>query len=204
MNIPSIETPHLLLRGWTPDDAGALFDILQEEDILRYFPNPAPPSREKVGNYISRQLANWEQFGYGHWAVVTREDDQVAGWCGLEHLAELNETEVAYLLSKRVWGRGFATEAARAAVRFGFETAGLEQIIGLVHPENAGSVRVLEKCGFALYRSDHIVGPGNVPLPREPCGFRNQPALTRASDRRTKRCIPSLDGKRMRRVQLPV
>jgi [ribosomal protein S5]-alanine N-acetyltransferase len=148
MNIPSIETTHLLLRGWTPGDAGVLFNILQEEDILRYFPNPAPPSRDKAGDYISRQLANWEQFGYGHWAVVTREDDQVAGWCGLEHLAELDETEVAYLLSKRAWGRGFATEAARAAVRFGFETAGLEQIIGLVHPENAGSVRVLEKCGL--------------------------------------------------------
>lgn len=86
--------------------------------------------------------------GYGHWAVVDREESQVVGWCGLEYLPELNETELAYLLSKQIWGRGYATEAAKATVRFGFGSAGLENIIGLVHPENQGSVRVLEKCGL--------------------------------------------------------
>ena len=63
---------------------------------------------------------------------------------------ELGETEVAYLLSRQVWGRGYATEAARAAVRYGFEAARLQAIIGLVHPENAASIRVLEKCGMQL------------------------------------------------------
>ncbi len=72
------------------------------------------------------------------------------GWDGLEYLPELRETEVAYLLSRTVWGRGFATEAARAAVRFGFESCGLAQIVGLVHPQNTGSVRVLEKCGMTF------------------------------------------------------
>ena len=57
---------------------------------------------------------------------------------------------MGYLLSRRVWGRGYATEAARAAVRYGFEVAGLQAIIGLVHPENAASIRVLEKCGMKL------------------------------------------------------
>jgi len=61
---------------------------------------------------------------------------------------------VAYLLSRRAWGKGLATEAARAAIRFGFETAGLEKIIGLVHPDNTGSIRVLEKCGLTF--SDRI------------------------------------------------
>ena len=70
------------------------------------------------------------------------------GWCGLEYLPELRETEIAYLLSRAAWGRGYATEAAGAALRFGFESARLEELIGLVHPDNAGSIRVLEKIGM--------------------------------------------------------
>jgi ribosomal-protein-alanine N-acetyltransferase len=101
-----------------------------------------------VDKYINHHLSHWQARGYGHWAVVTREDDLVVGWTGLEYLPELDQTEVAYLLSKKVHGRGFATEAVRAAVAFGFEVCSLPVIIGLVHPENAASVRVLEKCGL--------------------------------------------------------
>lgn len=148
MTIPTIETPHLILRAWEPEDAQAWFDILQEEDILKYFPDPVPPARAGADQYIAHQRAHWQQFRYGHWAVVTRDDGRVVGWNGLEYLPELDETEVAYLLSERVWGRGYATEAARAALQFGFEVQTLPAIIGLVHPDNAGSIRVLEKCGM--------------------------------------------------------
>lgn len=148
MNIPSIETPRLLLRPWTLEDAEAWFAILQEPDILRFFPNPGPPPRFKADAYIKHHLDHWRRYGYGHWAVVTPKDGRLIGWNGLEYLSELDEVEVAYLLSKRVWGRGYATEAAGAAVRFGFETAALPAVIGLVHPENAASIRVLEKCGL--------------------------------------------------------
>ncbi len=150
MAIPTIETPHLILRGWEPEDAQAWFDILQEEDILKYFPNPRPPARAKADEYIAHHRAHWQQFGYGHWAVVTRDDGRVVGWNGIEYLPELDETEVGYLLSKRVWGKGYATEVARAAVQFGLEEKELPAIIGLVHPDNTGSIRVLEKCGMAF------------------------------------------------------
>jgi RimJ/RimL family protein N-acetyltransferase len=150
MDIPTIEAAHLVLRSWMAQDAEAWFNILQEEDILRYFPNPKPPAREKADTYIQHHLQHWQEFGYGHWAVTTRQDGQVVGWCGLEFLPELKQTEIAYLLSKSVWGRGYATEAARAAVEYGMQKAGLSEIIGLVHPENSGSVRVLEKCGLSF------------------------------------------------------
>jgi RimJ/RimL family protein N-acetyltransferase len=148
IDIPTINTPNLDLRAWQPEDAEALFDILQETDILRYFPDPHAPSREKVEAYIQHHRIQWQTRGYGHWAITTREDGLVVGWCGLEYLTELEETEVAYLLSQRVWGRGYASEAARAAVRFGFDEARLQGIIGLVHPDNVASISVLEKCGL--------------------------------------------------------
>ena len=150
MDIPTIDTPHLTLRAWAPRDADVWHDILQEEAILRYFPNPDPPSRPKADEYIAHHLEHWRAFGYGHWAIVTPDDAQVIGWCGLEYLPELQQTELAYLLSKRAWGRGYATEAARAALDFGFGRAGLTTIIGLVHPANTGSIRVLEKCGLTF------------------------------------------------------
>jgi RimJ/RimL family protein N-acetyltransferase len=150
MNVPTLTTQHLFLRPWSLEDDKVLFSILHEENILCYFPDPSPPSVQKVDQYITHHLAHWENYGYGHWAVVTREEGLVVGWNGLEYLSEISEIEVAYLLSKRVWGRGYATEAAQAAVHFGFEHANLDAIIGLVHSENIGSVRVLEKCGLSF------------------------------------------------------
>lgn len=156
MNIPTIRTARLCLRPWTIEDAPDLFRILQGKDVLKYFPNPVPPLIERVEKYITRQLANWQERGCGHWAVTAPESERLLGWVGLEYLSELDDTEVAYLLVKDAWGQGLATEAARAAVKFGFESAGLDRIIGLVHPENAGSIRVLEKCGLAYKETIHI------------------------------------------------
>jgi RimJ/RimL family protein N-acetyltransferase len=149
MTIPSLMTPRLFLRPWEEVDAERLFAILQEADIFKYFPKTNAPPRAWVDKYIQHHLSHWQVRGYGHWAVVTIDDGQVQGWTGLEYLPELDQTEVAYLLSGEAQGRGFATEAARAAVGFGLETCGLAEIIGLVHPGNAASIRVLEKCGLA-------------------------------------------------------
>lgn len=151
MSIPTLTTPHLLLRGWEAVDAERLFAILREADIFQYFPKTTPPPRAWVDKYIQHHLAHWRERGYGHWAVVRGEDELVVGWTGLEYLPELEQTEVAYLLSAEARGKGYATEAAQAAMAFGFERCGLKEIIGLVHPENAASVRVLEKCGLALH-----------------------------------------------------
>jgi ribosomal-protein-alanine N-acetyltransferase len=114
LTIPTLETPHLILRPWSEKDANALFCILQEPDILKYFP-PTTFTLEKAQSYIDHQLKHWQERGYGHWAVALKDDSRVVGWDGLEYLPETDENEVAYLLSHRVWGRGFATEAARAA-----------------------------------------------------------------------------------------
>jgi len=148
MNIPSIKTPRLLLRPWTLEDAAELFSILQDKAVLRYLPNTTPPPLERAEKYIARQLGHWQERGYGHWAVVSQEDGQLLGWNGLEYLPEVNETEVAYLLRQSAWNYGYASEAARAAIRFGFDQGGLVTIIGLAHPDNIASIRVLEKSGL--------------------------------------------------------
>ena len=78
-----IETPRLMLRGWNSEDAEAWYQLMQEDGILRYFPDPTPPPRSRADEYIAYHLAQWEQHRCGHWAVVTRNDGRVVGWSGL-------------------------------------------------------------------------------------------------------------------------
>ena len=77
-----------------------------------------------------------------------KETQQVIGFCGLKYLTDLNEVDVGYRFLPEFWGKGLATEACAASIEFGFDTLGLEKIIGLVLPPNTASIRVLEKVGM--------------------------------------------------------
>ena len=147
---PSLFTTQLVLRQLVEEDREALFPIVQENNIFRYFPSRSAWSMDRVDRYISYQSSHWHGFGYGHWAVTLKTNGQFIGWCGLEFLPDTNETEVGYLLSEAFWGKGYATEAASASVRFGLVDIGLKEIIGLTHPDNIASQRVLEKSGLSF------------------------------------------------------
>jgi RimJ/RimL family protein N-acetyltransferase len=150
MEIPAITTSRLLLRPFTAEDVEPLHCILGEEGVLRYFPNPEPPPRERVQKFILGQLQHWEEHGFGWWAVEPRSKGELIGWNGLQYLPETDEVEVGFLLRKAYWGKGLATEGARASLRYGFEELGLERIVAIVHPENIASQRVIEKLGMAF------------------------------------------------------
>lgn len=154
----TLSTKRLVLRPFTMGDAPNLFKIVQETDIFRYFPNKTPWEMEKVERNIKYQFEQWQVHGYGQMAVTLAVTGQLLGWCGLEFISDTNETEVGYLLSKTFWGKGYATEAAKASVKFGLENIGLKQIIGLTDPENIASQRVLEKCGMTFTRRQAYFG----------------------------------------------
>lgn len=156
--IPLIETTRIVLRPFELSDLSALKAILGEPGIFRYFPNQASWPEEKVQKYIVHHQIHWREHGYGHWAMTLRETGRVIGWNGLEYLPDTNETEIGYVVSTAYWGRGFATEAGQAIINFGLNTARLEEIIGLTHPENVASQRVLEKCGLVFTRREIYFG----------------------------------------------
>jgi len=150
--IPTFETDRLTLRAFRTEDAPALTGILQQKDVLKYFPGDTVPSVERSERFITNQLESWAVKGYAWWAVEDRETGALLGWSGLQYLSETDETEIGYLLHKNFWGRGLATEGARVGIRFGFETIGLEEVIALAHPENVASRRVMEKMGMSFDR----------------------------------------------------
>jgi len=148
MTKPTIHTDRLTLRPFSLADVRPLHHILSEPNILQYFPNPGTPDIQRVERIIKHQITQWEEYGSGWWAVVPTGQTGLIGWNGLQFLTETGETEVGYLLSKPFWGLGYATEGARAALKYGFETLNLGEIIGLTHSENTASQNVLKKCGM--------------------------------------------------------
>ncbi len=156
MQPPIVETERFTLRGFVSEDIDRLAEILSDPLVMRYMPGDEPWPREGAERELSGILEHWGRHGYGRWAVVDREDGRMIGWCGLGFLPEIGETEVAYLLDKDYWNRGYATEAARISLGYGFEEAGLDRIIALAFPENAASRRVMEKIGMACKDMIHI------------------------------------------------
>lgn len=147
--LPFLQISRLTLRPLQPEDAEVLHRIYRSEGVLRFFPNPIPPALEKVQRFILAQQAHWETHGYGNWGVLPDGSDEIIGWVGLQYLPELDETEVGFLLDRVFWGKGYATEAAQASIKFGFGWIKLDHIIALVHPDNLASLRVIEKCGMS-------------------------------------------------------
>jgi ribosomal-protein-alanine N-acetyltransferase len=155
---PSLQTDRLKLLPLKNKDAEVLHRIYQSEGVLRYFPDPNPPALEKVQKFIIGQHEHWQKHRYGNWGILPEGGSKIIGWAGLQYLPELEETEVGFLLDRPAWGKGYATEAGQASMKFGFEQVGLDHIIALVHPGNRASQRVIEKCGMAYVETLSLWG----------------------------------------------
>ncbi len=143
-------TDRLILRAMTPDDAEAFYRLNSHPEVMRYTGEPPIASvevaRDAIANY-----PDWDDPGYGRWGCVLRSEGAGAapiGFCGLKYLPETGEVDIGYRLLPTYWGRGLATEAAKATLEFGFTTLALPEIVAMVLPGNAPSLRVLAKLGM--------------------------------------------------------
>jgi ribosomal-protein-alanine N-acetyltransferase len=149
-----LETQRLLLRHPVLDDLADLFAFYSDPEVVKYIPD-APRSYEET-----REELEWFMNGHpkfpelGLWATVYKETGQFIGRCGLLPwtIDGQHEVEVAFGLSKAYWGRGLATEAARAIVQYGFERLHLSRLICLIDHDNHGSIRVATKLGMIYER----------------------------------------------------
>jgi RimJ/RimL family protein N-acetyltransferase len=168
--LPSIETARLMLRPLTPADLEDYTHLIfADAEVMRYLPKRDLAPRERAERTITFFNDHWSQYDYGVWAVTDKIAGQFIGHCGLNFVTAAGEAEVLYALRKDRWGQGIATEAARASVHFGFETANLARLIALAVPENIASRRVMEHLGFAYEKDAHYFGLDLVSyvLPRE-------------------------------------
>jgi RimJ/RimL family protein N-acetyltransferase len=160
---PFIETDRLVLRQFVLDDAAAVFRIQSDPEVMRYTGEPPAANIDEIRQMLAeRPIADYARFGFGRWACILKSNGELIGGVGLKYLPELGEVDLGYRLRRDYWGQGFATEAARACVEYGFSKLTLPKIVGLVEPENIASARVLEKAGFTLngdveYRGEVVI-----------------------------------------------
>jgi ribosomal-protein-alanine N-acetyltransferase len=145
-----LETERLLLRTWKMSDAPEGFDIWRDPAAMRYIGDGEPMRKlEDAERWIERAIAAQERQGFCRWAAVEKASAKLIGSCGFGYLYDEPSIELGYLFGSRFWGQGYATEAARACLQYGFEQLNLPEIVAVVTPEHLASRRVLEKIGFS-------------------------------------------------------
>jgi RimJ/RimL family protein N-acetyltransferase len=149
-NFP-IQTPRLLIRSFTEDDAEAMFKVLGDPETMRFFSIWLAKSVDNARGFIRWVTGMERDFGYSFWAVVEKQTGEVIGDCGLAPLeGEGPEVELGCDLRRDRWNLGFATEAGAACLEYGFRVLKLDRIIAVTHPDNIGARRALEKLDMKL------------------------------------------------------
>lgn len=162
VNLPEeLRTERLLLRRWRAADREPFAALNADPRVMEHF--PAPLARQESDARAARIEAHFLQHGFGLWALEIVDVAPFAGFIGLSVTCfEAHFTpcvEIGWRLGAEYWGGGFATEGARAAVAFAFETVRLEQIVSFTVPGNLRSRRVMEKLGMTHQPSDDFDHP---------------------------------------------
>lgn len=153
-----LETERLVVRTWSLDDALDGFKIWSDPEVMRYVGTGKPnKSVDETRAWLGRMIAHQERHGFCFWAVLDKESGQVIGSCGMAYQLDGGlPVEFGYTLARSFWGRGLATEAAGACLRYAFERLRLPELDAAVDSLNIASQRVLEKIGFVYQREEQV------------------------------------------------
>lgn len=162
MSFPRIETARLSLQPFTRDDADSLHRMWTEPAVRKYLWDDVVIPHETAVEVVQSSLDSFAEHGFGYWTVCLKDTAEQIGFCGLRHFQEDGvddqEVEILYGLDPKHWGNGYATEAANAVLRFGFEQLGLERIFAGADPPNQDSFRVIERLGMTFSRHTKVGG----------------------------------------------
>lgn len=150
-----IETDRLILRELVPSDDTGMFELDSDALVHQYLGGNTIERIEQAREVIGLIRQQYCDNGIGRWAMIEKASGDFVGWSGLKFIREyennhINFYDVGYRLIPRYWGKGYATESAKAAICYGFEKLGATEIFGSVNVGNKQSRKVLEKCGLAF------------------------------------------------------
>jgi RimJ/RimL family protein N-acetyltransferase len=167
-----LQTRRLVLRRFTPQDVDLLFDLDNDPAVMRYLNGGRPADREAIaGRTLPAMLARYDRSpDFGYWAAHERVTGEFLGWFALhpstpplrEVEPGLDDVEIGYRLRRMAWGRGYATEGARALVDRAFGELGVRRIFATTMTVNAGSRAVMTKIGMSYLRTFHEDWPDQI------------------------------------------
>ncbi|MDJ0727019.1 MAG: GNAT family N-acetyltransferase [Prochloraceae cyanobacterium] len=154
------ETSRLIIRHFSAADLESLAPILANQKVMKFSLKGAKTKAE-TQIFIEKILADYQTKGCGLYAVIFRENMQLIGFCGLffwPSIAGKEEVEIGYRFDPNYWGRGLATEAAKAVRDYAFTKFNFTSLISLIEPANIASIRVAEKNGMKYEKDDNFLG----------------------------------------------
>lgn len=155
LNIPVLETDRLILRGWGEDDVATIRAIITDEEAARFIGGTAPDWQ--AFRTLCGCIGHWHIRGFAFFAVEEKTSGECIGWAGPWRPDGWPDNEIGYSLKKTHWGKGYATEAARASLRYAYETLGWTTAISSIDPDNIGSQGVARHLGATLEARDVVI-----------------------------------------------
>ena len=152
LNIPTIETERLLLRGWREDDVEAIADIYGDKISSRHIGGQMEPWQ--AWRSVCTFVGHWQFRGFGLFAVEEKSTGVCLGWAGPWRPHGWPDNEIGYSFRRSAWGKGYATEAAKAGLRYAYETLGWKTAMSCIDPNNIGSQNVAKRLGATHEASD--------------------------------------------------
>lgn len=157
MTAPTIETEHLILRAFRPEDADAYYKaILSDPVALRALPTGRPVPQQRTRSILDSYIDHWDEYGYGLWAVVYREDDTLIGHCGLQKLGNTENIEFTYAITYAYVSGNLPMQAGHAALRYAFGTLRIPEVFAVILPENGAARRVYSRLGMRPGPTLHV------------------------------------------------
>src|SRR6516165_5103560 len=143
----TLETDRLTLRMLRASDFDAYAEMCADAEVMRYIGDGQPVARPMAWRGLAAMVGHWSLRGYGQWAAEERSSGVLVGRIGFWHPEGWPGFEIGWALRRAYWGRGYATEGARRALRYAFTDLKQQQVLSLIHPENAASIRVAQRLG---------------------------------------------------------
>ena len=156
-----LETERLYLREMTPEDAENAYLLNLDPDVLKYTGDEPIKNIETARTFLEN-YDHFKKYGFGRWAVISKNENEFLGWCGLKYVEDHNEFDLGFRFFKRHWNKGYATEAAIVCLDLGFNRFKMPEIVGHAMKENIASIRVLEKCGMTYHKPFDFEGNEGV------------------------------------------
>ena len=158
----SLQTSRLLLRPWRDEDIAAFAEMSADPAVMEYL-LPLSDRGLSVEAWVAQKRTHWRERRFGQWVVEIPAEASFIGVVGLDTVSYTAHftpaVEVAWRLTRPYWGQGYATEAAKAALDYGFEELGLSEIVAVTVPANQRSRRVMERLGMTRVPEDDFDHP---------------------------------------------
>jgi RimJ/RimL family protein N-acetyltransferase len=154
-----LHTARLTLRQFREADIDAYAAMSQDAEVMRYLSGDGGLlSRADAWRQMAIFLGHWQLRGYGTWAVEERTTRLFVGRVGLHNPEGWPDRELGWTIARPFWGKGYASEAARASIHHAFGTLGWTHLVSLIHPDNHRSARLAERLGYRVHGTAELRG----------------------------------------------